>query len=188
MSEYSLECGIGFVCGIICALLFAAVVIRIIRKMGGKVEFGCRKKSYDERQLLVRGQAYKSAFFTMIIYVSIAAILSELYNIHVLMSFAGMWMGVCLALMVFVIICIVKDAYMSLYENAKGIILLFLLCAVVNILGGGMQLLDTHSLLEDGKISIQCINLETGILFLIALIVFVGKLIYNQRCMQGDGE
>ena len=66
MSEYSLEYSIGLVCGIICALLFAAVVIRIIRKMGGKVEFGCRKKSYDERQLLVRGQAYKSAFFTML--------------------------------------------------------------------------------------------------------------------------
>ena len=179
---YSFEYVAGLICGMICGVLFLAGIIWLIQKVGGKLQFRCKKDSYDERQLLARGQAYKSAFVTLMIYVGIIAFLNDALGIELFMSWGGMMLGICISLMVFATICIVKDAYMSLYENTKGIIMTYSLVALANIIPGICGIVNGEFLwLENGKISMTCINIMVGMLFLILLIVFGAKVIYNRK-------
>lgn len=178
----SLEYYLGVVVGIVIGLVFVAFLSWLIRKMGGKVEVGGRKckEFYDERQMIARGQAYKTAFFTLMFYMCIVSFISEFSGNQLLMSFTGIWIGVCLSIIVFAIVCIIKDAYMSLYENAKGIIMMFLVVGISNI-GIGILNLEKQPIIENEALSIHCINLIMGIMFLIILAVFCGKLLYDRR-------
>lgn len=183
VKEKSLEYYLGIVIGIAMGLALVVFLKWIIQKMGGKVEVGGRKckESYDERQMLARGQAYKTAFFTLLLYLCIVAVISEFSGIPLLMSFAGTWVGICLSIAVFAIVCILKDAYMSLYENTKGIIMMFSVIGIVNTGIGILHFYEKRPMIEDGMLSIYCINLIVGIMFLIILAVFCGKLLYDKR-------
>lgn len=176
----SLEYYLGVVIGMATGFILVALLMWIIRKMGGKVGFKNCKESYDERQMIARGQAYKIAFFTLMFYMCIVSFISEFSGNPLLMSFTGIWIGVCLSISVFAISCIIKDAYMSLYENAKGIIMMFLVVGISNI-GIGILNLEKHPIIENDALSIHCINLIVGIMFLIILVVFCGKLLYDTR-------
>lgn len=187
--EHSIYYLLGMICGVVAGLLFVVLAAKIIRKMGGKFG-GCRMKedAYDERQLLARGQAYRNAFFTLLAYVVVAGVLNDLANIHVLMSFAGMWIGACISIGVFAISCILKDAYMNLYENTKGVIMMFSLVGVLNMAIGIPTILENGSLLENGVVSLESLNLMVGILFLVILAVFCGRVIYNNKQLEEDEE
>lgn len=179
---------LGMACGVLAGLAFVALMMWIIRKAGGK--FGCKNQenSFDERQLLARGQAYKYAFFTMLCYISIVGLLKELADVTLFMSFAGMWIGVCLSIAVFAVVCILKDAYMNLYENAKGVIMMFAGIGLMNVVVGIRIFTGEKPLVENGTLSVDSINGITGILFLIILVVFVGRVIYNNRQLEEDEE
>lgn len=179
---------LGMACGVLAGLLFVAFLMWGIRKADGKFGSMNQKNSFDERQLLARGQAYKYAFFTMIIYVSAVGLIRELFDVTIFMSFAGMWIGVCLSITVFAVVCILKDAYMSLYENARGVIMMFTAVGLLNVLVGIRVFVDKEPLIEDGALATDLINLITGILFLVILVVFVARVIYNNRQLMEDEE
>lgn len=181
----SLEYYLGVVLGIAIGIAFVAFLKWLIRKMGGKFGYGKCKGSYDERQIIARGQAYKAAFFTLMFYVCMVAFISEFLENPLLMSFAGTWIGVCLSITVFAIVCIIKDAYMSLYENAKGIIMMFLVVGISNV-GIGILSLEKQPIIENKALSIYCINLIVGSMFLIILAVFCGKLLFDKRNIQEE--
>lgn len=173
---------LGFICGVVIGVGLIWIAGKLIKKIGGKVQFNWYKKgSYDERQLIARGQAYRAGFFTLLIYFTIASLLAETLELTVFLSFGGIWLGNCIALLVFAITCIIKDAYMSLYENPKGIIILFLIAAVINIAVGIGNILHGDKLIENGTILYNSVNLMIGVLFLIIVGVFCGKLIYDRR-------
>lgn len=182
------EYPLGFVCGILLSLLIVRFLVWFVRKLGGRIDPKCRKDSYDERQLLARGQAYKSAFFTLLFYIVAVSVLNDMLGISMFMSFCGVWIGVCLSIMVFVVNCIIKDAYMSLYENARGVIIVFSIVGIMNIGIGIPVILQGHPFQENGAISLDWTNLIVGVLFFIILIVFCGKLLYNKRHSEEDDE
>lgn len=183
--KHSGEYWLGLICGMASGVIFVALAAWIIRKIGGKFGgCGMKKKTYDERQLLARGKAYKNAFFTLIIYFIVAGTLYDFLNIRMLMSFGGLWIGICISVGVFAITCILKDAYMNLYENAKGIMMLFL----VGVLNIAISILNKVSLLEEGVVSLESINLIAGILFLVISAVFFGREIYNKKQLGEDEE
>lgn len=176
----------GLVAGILAGLAFVVFLAWIIKKMGGKVRCGCQKGSYDERQMLARGQAYKTAFSTLMLYLIITSLISEIFEMPLFISFMGIWIGICFSIMVFAIICIIKDAYMSLYENAKGIIMLFSAVALLNIIIGVRNIFENGSMIEDGAISVECMNLVVGVMFCIIVVVFGGKLIYDKKHVEEE--
>lgn len=192
--EYGLEAGgthsIYYYWGIAAGVIFAFLLLVFFRwcvgRMGGKVDWWIRKNSYDERQMLARGKAYKYAFFTLIFYMMVVSLISEFNGISLFMSFCGIWIGICLSIAVFAVICIVEDAYMSLYENAKGVILLFSIIAVMNFSVSARIIVEKRSMLENGAISLECINLVSGIMFFVILAVFCGKVIYNKKHMEEE--
>lgn len=188
MEQHSISYVVGMICGFVAGMLIIFVLSRLIRKMGGKFgAFKCGKEgAYDERQLQARGKAYKVGFFFLLIYVTVASVLGDVCNIPLLMSFGGMWIGVCMAIFIFATICIWEDAYMSLQENAKGINIMFLLVGALNLITGIVNMRDGIPFIENGAISYRYTNLIVAILFLALTLMFDLKLLYNKK--QEDDE
>ncbi len=179
---------LGVICGVAVGLAFVALLVYLTRKMGGKIDFECKKGAYDERQLLARGVAYKYAFFTLMIGMVIIALMEEIAGIRLFMSMTGVWIMVCISLAVFATICIMKDAYMSLYENVKGVVIMFSAVGILNIAIGIGNIVDGTSLIENGVLSVRCTNLIVGLLFIYILPVFIGRVIYNNKQLEEDEE
>ena len=179
---------LGMMCGLVAGIAFVALIMWIVRKMGGKIEWNCNKENaYDERQLMARGEAYKYAFFTMLLSVIIASVLDEVLGFSLLMSFAGMDFIICLSIAVFATICIVKDAYMSLYENVKGIVITFAIIGISNV-GIGIVNLGGTALIENGALAKECYNIIVGVMFIYLLLVFIARVNYSNRHMEEDEE
>lgn len=185
MSIYYL---LGVICGVAFGVALVAGIMWLTRKMGGKIDFDCKKGAYDERQMLARGEAYKYAFFTLMIGMVIITLLGEIAGIKIFMSMAGVWLMVCISLAVFATICIMKDAYMSLYENVRGVVIMFSAVAILNLAIGIGNLVHGMPLLENGVLSVRCTNLIVGVLFVYILPVFIGRVIYNNKQLEKDEE
>lgn len=179
---------LGMACGVVFGILLLVLMSWLVQKTGGKVSWGYKKDSYDERQLLARGKAYKYAFYTLVIYMAVVSLISEFYGVTLFMSFCGIWIGVCLSVAVFAVICILKDAYMTLYENAKGVIMLFSMIALMNIGVAVRIICEGRPMLVDGRFSVDCVNLVVGIMFCVILAVFCGKVVYNRKSLEAEEE
>lgn len=194
--EYGLEKGemhnkyyaLGIICGFLTAFLIAMLVRWGILKAGGRISMACKPDSYDERQQLARGIAYKRAFFVLLFYVAVVSTLKEAADIPIFMSLGGMWLGVCMAVTVFAVTCIVHDAYLSLYENAKGVILMLSGVGVLNLFIGMEYLTGEKPFLENGVLAANSTNLTVGVTFLIIVAVFIGRLRYNKKQLEEDEE
>lgn len=186
--EHNLGMVVGSVCGFFVGLALVWVLVKIVKKFGGKVDFLCKKDSFDERQLLARGKAYRAAFFTLVGYVVVLALIAEMSKNFILLSIGGLWLGIMISLLVFAITCILKDAYMSLYENAKGVLILFVIVALLNFGLTAGNIAHGMKLIEDNQLSGSSINLMIGIIFIIIAAVFAGKLLYDKKQEQEDEE
>lgn len=190
---------LGFAAGILIAILVLFIISRIAKRVGGKIVFGCGKdgKDYDERQMLARGKAYEAGFFTMMAYIVFVGILADIMENRFMLSFGVLWIGAGISIGVFVIICIVKDAYMSLRENAKGILIMLGSIGLLNLFTGlsnREHLVENVEITRNGQ-TFECIrlsadttNLVVGILFFILMAVFVGKLWYDKKHEEEDSE
>jgi TRAP-type C4-dicarboxylate transport system permease large subunit len=111
----------------ICVGLIIAFALIFIANNNRKV-----KTEYDERQLKVRGDAYRYAFYTVVIYEVILLVVEiggftlplESYVIH----FAGILLGI----LVLSGICIWKDAYWGLNNNRKRYGIILVVAALLN--------------------------------------------------------
>ena len=118
----------GMAVGILVGLIIAAVLIVIANK---NRKF---KTEYDERQLKVRGDAYRYAFYTVVIWEAVLLILAigefsfpvSAYILH----YAGILAGV----LVLSGYCIWKDAYWGLNNNRKRYGIILVIAGLLNAL------------------------------------------------------
>ena len=140
----------GVVVGICVGLIIAFALI-FIANNNRKV-----KTEYDERQLRIRGDAYRFAFYTVVIYEVILLVVEiggftlplESYVIH----FAGILLGI----LVLSGICIWKDAYWGLNNNRKRYGIILVVAGLLNIFPVVM------ALREGGGDDFPWVNLLTG--------------------------
>lgn len=171
---FSLDAVTGFIAVFVVIILIKYVLGRKNYRFGG-----C---NYDERQLLARGKAYKYGYFSLLLCTMLIAI----SDIKMLFSVSGFFIGICISIFIFAIVCIKEDAYMSLTENAKGINLMFALIALINLASSVPALSDKKLLLDHGVLSVRCMNLTCAILFTLILVVFNAKLIYDKKQEKDD--
>lgn len=186
--EHSIWYVLGVLAGIAFGLLLFVLMKIVIHLAGGKVQLKWDRKcdGFDERQKLARGVAYKWGFFTILIYVMVVSLLNDFGITGMFMSFGGLLIGICLSLFVFVVICILKDAYMSLYENVRGVVMMLSFVAAVNLICGTRTLAEQRPLLEDGTLSLGWANISIGTLFILTTIVFGVKAVYNNRQLEDE--
>lgn len=164
------------------AVFLVILVVRILCRKHRRVPKMLNPEiTYDERQILARGKAYQTAFIVLVGYVLAASCLDEFFYCPQLMSFGGLWLGVCLSILVFVCICIRRDAYLSLQENAKEFNIMGIVISILNLAPGFLSLYKKQPFLVNNSISYHYINLMAGILFLLITLLFDLKLIYDKR-------
>jgi len=155
----------AYVLGICCGILFAVIILAFVRRRLYGKAFGSSKETYDERQLLARGEAYKAAFFTAMGWMIVSALIRDLFDTSVQMTF-----GICLSVGVFAIICIKKDAYLSLREKPKTCIRWFLFLALFNLVTFAVNMLQGKALIENGVVTWHATNLVVALLLIVVTV------------------
>ena len=83
-----------------------------------------------------------------------------------------MTLCIALALCVFAVTCILKDAYLSLREKPRTVMTMFALLAAIN-LGFGAMYAVSGELVEDGVLTFRAVNPIVGLVTLVILIVYL---------------
>jgi len=153
-------------------IVLAVLIVLIVRKnlkYRNHPEYG-----YDERQKAVQGVAYEIAFFVLVGY--------DIINGFVCM-FIKQWadvfimsfIGVCLALVVFVGYSVWKDAYITMSSKLS---LWSVFTLIIGLLNTVMYLVCGID--ETDENSSSLINLIIGITFLIISIICFAKMFYDK--------
>ncbi|MCQ2483087.1 MAG: hypothetical protein MJ153_06355 [Clostridia bacterium] len=166
------------------AALFALVTVFVAIHLFVLCTSSDGKLQFDERQLLARGRASTASMITMFIYfgVYLFAKLCEidLYLHDVVYIFAGIIAGS----FVFAIISICKDAYVALNQRRTALCICLAVLAVLN----GVMCVYNYKLFVKYNYSVDSlvfgvaiINLISTVVLLGALVVMIGKAVYDKR-------
>ena len=135
--------------------------------------------TFDERQELARGKAYKYGFQAM----GVSVILYGILDVTVgewCDTLTGNLICFCIGLTVFAVTCILNDAYMSLKENPRKVMTLCFLVALLN-LGIGWANAMEGTVVVDGKLSTGAVNLIVGGMSLLLLAVYIINYALRER-------
>ena len=108
---------------------------------------------FDERQLAARARAYSSAFFTLLGYLTVVALLDSVAEVHWCDLFTACFLGIMLALDVFAIVASRSDAYFGIHERPVVSIVLSALVAVLNLGVAIARIADGEPLLDHGLLT-----------------------------------
>lgn len=167
--------------GILVGILLGVIIILLFLKL--TKNDGDMKCKYDERQANIRGKGYKLSFFTLLLYNAIYGLLGIVTEKRYVDSMAAMMLGMCLSVAVYAVYCIWNDAYFSLNENPRRLLIGFGLIALFNLLIGGISLFD-GMVITDGMLNYRSANLMCGVLFIIIFITLLIKATNNKRRSQ----
>ena len=169
---------LGFMVG--AGLVLVVTFVAIIVFMKATKKDGSIKCKYDERQELMRGRGFKYAFFTLLIYNFIAP-MSDIMEVELPVdNYALFMIGAIIGLLVYVVYAIWNEAYFSLNENPKKIMIVLGLIGGLNLAIGVMHILH-GTILTNGKLSVNSVNLLLGIVFVIIFATLAAKQIVNKR-------
>ncbi len=171
--DHSIAYYAGVACGIIAVAVLGALLAKKAKKNGRPAP-----GEYDERQQLARSKAFKYAYFTLIAYQVVNALLEDLFSIVWCEASASLFVGVCLSLAVFVCICIWNEAYLDLSENPRHVLAFLVIATGINLLMGLFRFADGDLINAAGQLTNHSINLTCGLMCLIALINF---LLWHRR-------
>lgn len=158
---------LGIMCGIVVGVIFLAVLMKL-----SKTDGSIRGK-FDERQKIVRATGFKYAFFTLLIYDLAYGGLNSAMDRRLADDLAGMFIGSCLSIVVYVAYAIWNEGYFSINENPRRVLVIFAVVAICNM-AIGIRNAAKGRLVEDGMLTIHCLNLVCGITFIaIFAIIFI---------------
>ena len=165
---------LGYICGLVFSLVvFGAIFFFMLKWTRKNRRVKCE---YDERQLLVRGNAYKIAFFVVVILDFLYGLLGvtlDMVPTLPITTEAAMFIIALVGLVVQIVYCIWHDAYFSLNEQKPKVLIMFLVVGLLNFAVGFMNYHD-GSIYTNGMLNGRSINLIIGIMF---ILIFVALLI-----------
>lgn len=171
----------GFIVGVLCVALVFTIIGIIWRK-----KHGTKYGTYDERQILARGSAYKTGFFILMTYEVLTGMISLATGWQLFADeFTGSCIGIIIAATAFAVQCIVKDAYCSLSENAKSVTILFLAIAGLNMAVAVWNIKDGESFLTDGRLNFHSLNLLVVVMM---FVIAIANLVKMQDDKKEAGE
>lgn len=178
IEKQSAEFVIGFIIGLTLVFAITALITILIMKLT-KTD-GAVKCKYDERQELVRGRGFKYAFFTIMIY-NFAVAYIQVCSVNLPADSSALLMiGAILGLLVYVIYAIWNEAYFSLNENPKKVMIILSFIGLMNLVIGIVQMIEGR-FLENGVLTYTSMNFILGVVFVIIFIVITAKQICNKR-------
>jgi hypothetical protein len=108
-------------------LIFFFVLFFIIRKTS-------KRRDYDERQIAIRGEAYKAAYLVFLVLVIVNGLVFVFLGKSIADPYVTAVVGMCVSLIVFVFKCLAKDAYIGVKMNAKRYVVIISIIGALNII------------------------------------------------------
>ncbi len=167
---------IMYIAGFFVGLALCAVIFFLIRKLTHR-----QGSKYDERQQLVRGQCYQAAFWVLAAYLAANGIFNLLTGVEWGDSFTVSFVGFCLAVTVFVVLCIRRDAYFSLNEKPRFYIILFTVIVVIELAATALYIFKGDSFLTDGQLNFRAMNLVIVGMYAVVLPAMLWRLREQKR-------
>jgi hypothetical protein len=166
--------------GLVITLVFVFILIGLLRGKSG----GASGRNYDERQQQARALAFKAGFFTLLIY-------NVLYGMSTILLppwcdvMTGCFLGICLSAGVFSVVCVMKDAYISLRDSYGRTMVLFAGVCAANLASMWVSLRGPESgIIENGRLTVHCMNLAAAALFAVLMAAMAIRHAQNRR--EGD--
>ena len=168
-----MEHSVGYLFGLVVGVLVGVGIIALLFKL--KV----MDLTFDERQERARGQAYKYGFWTLL-----SCLLLYGFSDMVLGRWCdvitGVMLCVAVAMVVFASVCIVKDAYLSLKEKPRTIMILLTVVGSLNLAIGIMNWKHGR-VVEDGVLTFASVNGICGLMTLVILVVYLVNYLLGRR-------
>ena len=151
------------------------IIVMIAIKKSTKVNY-----SYDERQILIRGRAYKIGFTTMLVFAVFYMLLSIAQED--LLEYGYIWNAISLfgGLTIFAIYSIWNDAFFSLQQNPRRYLLLCLVVTLCNCMWVP-EVVKGKITLMDLVFSYKFINVLCALTFIIISITIVIKIYADRK-------
>lgn len=155
---------------VILVLFFA--IIRLFRN---------KKANYDERQLLARNAAYKGSFFFLMLYCFVCGML-QLFDVKWADTFIQMFLGVILSFVLFIALCMIKDAYFSdSPKRNRNAVFFFFGFGILYFFHLMMRLGKGEVLWHNGEITVLVLYLVASVCFVALGILSVIKIMLEKR-------
>ena len=161
-------------------LVWCAILIYAAAKSRPKAE---KKPKFDERQSAAQGMAYKWAFWAILIYYLLYAMVSS-FGVIWCDHFLGAFLGIIVGTTVFAVICIFRDAYFRPGQSRKSGIIMLNIIVVSQGMIGVMHLCD-GTVIEDGILSGDAVQL---FILLLGLILDIAILVKHRMEKQEEQE
>lgn len=152
-------------------ILLVVITVKLMKK---------QKCNFDERQELMRGKAFKYAFFSILIYGATYTIISATLEKDFMTTAAALIIGMFIGLIVFAVYNIWNEAFFSLDKTPKAYISIMIITTVLSGYNGIISI-KNGSITENGMLSIDSVSLACAITFTIILITTLVKMLYNRR-------
>lgn len=178
---------LAYALGFFAGIASVAVILSIISVLY-KRKYGKRRYEYDERQEALRGKAYRSAYFTLMVYLAINGIIAKGFEIKWADTMTESMLGIFISVGVFVIQCIKNDAYISLSERPATYLTMFSVIGFLNILICTFYYIRHGSFMTDGMLNEIVLNLFSGIMFLILASAMAIKMFRERQLRKRDGD
>ena len=160
---------------IACSVVLAVIIItNVIKKHKNS------KDEYDERQILARNIAYKCAFFTLLFYNLVCAVLSAA-EIKWADTTAQIFIGICLSTFVFIALCIMRDAYFTQKRTMNSFLIFSFSMSIVALFNIISTVSSGEGFVSDSGLNLNVIPFCYGIMFFGSGIVTVIKKIINNK-------
>jgi len=171
---------LGFFTGLIIVFIVALVIGLIIKKKNGPAK-------YDERQELIRGRAFKAAFWVLIAYLCLNGLLQVGTGLEWADLMTSSFIGICLSLTVFVVICIMNDAYFAFNQKPKFYMILFGFLIALNLTVGIINLTENDvRFITDGKLNFHVLSFVVVVVFLAVFIALAVKTLLAKKQTERD--
>lgn len=179
----NLAYALGFLAGIASVAVITSLITILYKKKYGK-----NKNEYDERQKALRGKAYKTAYFVLMVYLIVNSLITKAFELKWAETITESLLGIFISVLVFAIICIKNDAYVSLSEKPATYLSLFSAVGFVNIGICILYYIRHKSFVTDGMLNEYAINLFSGMMFLILSSAIAVKMFHERQLRKRDGD
>lgn len=166
--------GLGFYLGVITVLWLVVLIYFIFKKKSPK------NSHFDERQLKKRGDCFCISFFVLIGCLFLDGMFRYALEMEWSNYLVGVGSWIMVAIGVFAILAIWKDAYTSIGENKLRLGIFLLGIGIFDIIIGLMNGFRI-GFLEDGKLGICFINLFGGSVLLLVVINLFIKVMKDRK-------
>lgn len=164
---------IAYIVGFICGIVFVAVAALVSKKIGDKKYGKAEKPYYDERQIAIRGKAFRFGF---LIYTILELVMMGIYAFNINLPLSGSYIhGIIFftAFLGFIVYSIWTDAYFQNGEKQGTWVIIIVFAILINIFAAIMPKIR-------GK-NISLANLLITIFLIIILVNVWAKKIADNK-------